>query len=343
MASPARIQQLVRRHAAHLFEIASRTRTDLYDRGALPIQQVDNCAVISIGNIAVGGRGKSPFAQYVARQYLSWGYSVALLLRGYKGAMEYSGGLVSEGNGPVVSPRAAGDEAFAAASCNPGLLVHVGKNRVTQVSAAANKGVNVIVLDDGFQHRKLARHADIVLISPEDIDPHAAFVPNGHLRENAQSLKRASLLAGYRGDWQGQRNGPKVLFELQPSILMTPSFQAVPLTALPQKIHLLAGVAHPDRFEQTASQLNTQVVSTSFFPDHHRFSGHDLRTTERTASANGATAILTTTKDLPRLKEAAMALPIFGLHVQLRITRGESQLHHILRAALQRVPSDLSR
>ncbi|MBN2528405.1 MAG: tetraacyldisaccharide 4'-kinase [Deltaproteobacteria bacterium] len=301
-----------------------------YDQGAVTPLILPDTWVVSVGNIAVGGRGKSPLACHLANWFSAKGCETTLLLRGYRGNMERAGGLVSKGEGPLVSAVAAGDEAYAAAFQCPKVTIRVGKNRVEQATCASRAGAQVIVLDDGFQHRRLGRHLDIVSITPDDVAPDAKFFPVGRLRESPGSLARADLRVGYTDDWRNSETTPPVLFEHQPNHLFTQTFQCLPLSTLPKRIHLLSAIEVPWRFTATAMQLGIWVVSTSVFTDHHRFSSHDVRIVEKKALRNGAEAILTTAKDLPRLAPFSFDCPVLGLATSLRITHGEALLHNRL-------------
>lgn len=329
---------MIRSVLARGFGLASKLNMARYDSGLIPPTTIDETVVISVGNIAVGGRGKSPLAQYIAHWYAEHNFQVTLLLRGYRGRMEADGGIVSRGNGPGVTPEEAGDEAYAAAVLCPGVTVRVGKHRLPQARAARAEGAQIIVLDDGFQHRRIDRNLDIACVSPGDIAKNSRFFPAGQLRESAEGLKRAHLLTGYADDWKGHPGAPPVLYRSTPDALLTANFETMPLARLPRRVHLLSGIEVPERFMQTVSSLPTTATSMSFFPDHHVFSGRDIHAVQRDACRSGAEAILTTAKDLSRLAAAATDIPILALSTTLCICAGQSQLHRELRGALQHNP-----
>lgn len=317
--------------ASRLFDHLCTGRKSLYDHGILSQHVQPNCSVISVGNIAVGGRGKSPLASEIARMCSDAGYTTTLLLRGYKGTWEYRGGLVSQGNGPLVCAAQCGDEAFAAASLYSNISVRVGARRKLQVAAAVAAGAQVIVLDDGFQHRQLARNLDIVCISPKDVDGTCAFFPMGSLRESPSALKRAHLLAGYQEDWKNVKNGPPLQFTLCLTGLLNPQFEPIPQEELGAKIYLLSAIAVPSRFEKTAKLLERHICGISTFRDHHQFSCKEIDGVIQKAKQVGANAIVTTVKDLCRLNKASLGtFPIYGMSTQLQFHCGQELLQQVI-------------
>lgn len=321
---------MFRRTLAGIFAAASKTHHAQFDTGLAQVSSIEGCVVVSVGNIAMGGRGKSPLSCWCANWFTQQGYATALLLRGYKGKMESAGGLVSTGEGPVVSPAAAGDEAYAAAMLCPSVQVRVGKDRRSQGLAAKEAGASIIVLDDGFQHRRINRDVDIVSISPEDVAGEASFFPKGSLRESPAGLTRADLLVGYADDWAHRTDSPPVLFRHHPTGLLSSSFQRLPLSQAPHKVHVLCGIEVPQRFMQTVRAAGISVTSSTFFRDHHPYSAADIKRVTADATTNGAEAVLTTTKDLTRMPHGSLGMPVFALHTNLQITRGESHLVHML-------------
>ena len=154
---------MLRRGVSQLFHAASKTRTAGYDAGLFPVVKIPGMTVISVGNLRVGGSGKTPFAMHLATQIQDAGVQTALIFRGYKGGLERTGGCVSAGNGPITDAGAAGDEAYLAALRLRGVQVWVGRNRVASVRNALAAGARIAILDDGFQHRRLHRDLDILL------------------------------------------------------------------------------------------------------------------------------------------------------------------------------------
>jgi tetraacyldisaccharide 4'-kinase len=319
-----------------LYGLGGALRNAGYDARLLPVKHVRGAAVISVGNLRAGGSGKSPLALFLARRLVELGHRPALLLRGYHGQLEHRGGVVSKGSGPLVGADQAGDEAVVAARRLEGVTVRVGADRVASARAAVDDGADAIVLDDGFQHRRIDRDLDLLLVTPEDLDPATARLPYGPLREPADSADRADLLVGLERDWQGRDDAPDVLIEHAPVGLVDRSWRVEPVGLhRGERVHQLAGIARPERFAETTRDAGFEVVGTSWFRDHHRFDESDIERVERSARDSGADLILTTEKDLARLERIEISLPVLALRIQVRVVRGERLLDRFLRSALR--------
>jgi tetraacyldisaccharide 4'-kinase len=312
-------------------ELISYPRDTRYDRGILPVRRVKDITVISVGNIRAGGSGKTPLAVHLAGYFRDRGEKTAILSRGYRGTMEGRGGMVSRGDGPMVTAREAGDEAFATARGVKDVIVRVGADRLEQARAAKRDGAKIVILDDGFQHRRLHRDLDIVSVCPQDLDPGEGFLPRGPLREGADALRRAHLLVGIESDWKDHDDPPAVLMEYVPRGLASFSDE-FPLDHLDGKrVHLMSGIARPHRFLLTAKRARMNITGESSFADHHRYSAEEIRHVVSAARSQGANAILTTCKDLARLNGMESDLPIFALQIMMDIVKGADVLQSHLR------------
>ncbi len=322
-----------------LFRIAIKGRSLGYDRGILPVRRVKDITVISVGNIRAGGSGKTPLAVHLAGYFRDRGKKTAILSRGYRGTMERRGGLVSLGDGPMVTAREAGDEAFATARGVKDVIVRMGADRLEQARAARRDGAKIVVLDDGFQHRRLHRDLDIVSVCPEDLDPGEGLLPRGPLRERADALRRAHLLVGIESDWKDSNDPPAVLMEYVPCGLAS-FVDEFPLDHLDGKrVHLLCGIARPHRFALTAKRARMNVTGETIFADHHRYRAEEIRNVVRAARSQGAHALLTTSKDLARLNGMESELPIFALQIMMDIVRGKEVLQSHLERLSRRSSS----
>jgi tetraacyldisaccharide 4'-kinase len=319
--------------AAALFGLALRARQAAFARGLVRTQRVEGVKVVSVGSLRVGGAGKTPLALYLAQRLSDRGLATALLLRGYRGQLERSGGLVSRGSGPLVNARQAGDEAFQAARRLRGVQVRVGADRIASARAARRAGARVVVLDDGFQHRVLQRDLDLLLVCPQDFARQTGLLPAGPLREPPAAALRADLLVGLSSDWPGATDRVKVLVSHVPRCLVTVSGQELELAFLGGKrVHLLSGIERPQRFAAVARASDCQVVGRSFFPDHHYFSAGELQDVLDRARAEKAEIVLTTEKDLSRpvLWGQTLALPLLALRLELEIACGAALLERAL-------------
>ena len=318
--------------ASVLFGVGVELRRRGYDRGSLPVHRVDGLRVISVGNLRAGGSGKTPVAEHICRRITARGLRAVMISRGYGGAMENTGGLVSSGEGPVVDPALSGDEAHEVARRLGGVQVRVGADRVAQCREARRSGARVAVLDDGFQHRRLWRDLDILLVCPRDLSEETALLPLGPLREPPAAAARADLVAGLAGDWEGQNGAPPVLFEISRTGLIDAAGDR-PASA-PKRVWLAAGIARPERFATTAREARFEIAGATFFPDHHRFAPRDLDRMSRLAGDSGAEAILTTEKDMSRLMGTDVGFPLFALGVEARPVAGEALLEEALSGVL---------
>jgi tetraacyldisaccharide 4'-kinase len=198
------------------------------------------------------------------------------------------------------------------------------------------EGADAIVLDDGFQHRRIERDLDLLLASPEDLDPSTRLLPAGPLRERADSAGRADLLVGLDRDWRDRPDSPEVLVEHAPIGLVDRTWSVERVDSRPgARVHLLAGIARPERFAETAHHNGFDVCGSSFYPDHHRFDSEDLERVEHLASHARADLILTTEKDLARLDRLETTLPLRALRIGVRFVRGERLLERFLRSTLR--------
>ena len=174
-----------------IYGFAIFIRNKLYDWKILKIREVENVEIICIGNIVAGGSGKTPAVQYFVKKYLDEGKKVGVLSRGYKGKRNKEPMLVTDGKEIFATPLESGDEAYLHA-LNLKVPVVVSKNRYEgAVYLRDNCKVDIIVMDDGFQHRKLKKNRNIILIDATNPFGGDEYLPKGRLRESVSSLKRA--------------------------------------------------------------------------------------------------------------------------------------------------------
>jgi tetraacyldisaccharide 4'-kinase len=277
-------------------------------------------AVISVGNLAVGGSGKTPVVALVASILQREGRRVAILSRGYGGSFRGTALLVSDGARVGADAATAGDEPVMLARSLPGVIVAVGKRR-DEVGRAveARFGAVVHVLDDGFQHLRLERDLDVLCLRAADLADRP--LPAGRLREFPAAAGRAHVLLLAEG---GVNPG------LNPGLpaggVFTVRRRVVGFGGLdgadrhpPRRVYLLSGIARPARFAEDASGHGLDVVGHRAFPDHHRFTAADVRAARAEAQALGAEAILTTAKDAVRLPAGEAGLPLVVLRIAAEV------------------------
>ena len=262
--------------------------------------------VVSIGNISVGGRGKTPVVQALAGWLRDEGWAPAILSRGYARAVRADGAVVvSDGTRIRADLARAGDEPLMLARALPGVAVVVCPDRyLAGRLAERHLGSTIHVLDDGFQHFALERTVDLVLVDPADeLDP--GVVPFGRLREPIDAVRAADAVL-----WTGDGDTTEAAARLGVAQAFRAVRHAGPVrsgVALDQappvgtKVLALCGIARPQQFVESLRSDGYEVVSVVALPDHHRFSPGDLARVRSICASAGAAGVITTEKDWMRL------------------------------------------
>ena len=272
--------------------------------------------VVSVGNLRVGGSGKTPVVEHIARVLADAGYRPAILSRGYgRRSTGEAVTVVSDGKQILAGVDTAGDEPLmlARALLGRGVSVVVGANRyLAGVYAESHLGATVHILDDGFQHFALARDVDFVVTGEHDLTDEP--LPYGRLREPLTSAMTADAVlvdAGYQGAAERIGRALKVrnVFHvtralLPPRIVGTGDTVVVPNES---RVFAMAGIERPERFFSDLTSAGWNVVGTKAFRDHHRFSKSDIAHVASAAKKAAAAIILTTDKDAVRIPAAALA------------------------------------
>ena len=303
---------------------------------------------ISVGNLSVGGAGKTPVTLEIARRLVARGHKPAVLSRGYGGSARGPLTIVSEGAGPLASADLAGDEPALLARRVPGLRVLVGPKRAHLAREAVGRGADVLLLDDGLQHHGLGRDLDVLVVDASNPLGNARLLPRGPLREGVGALERLhgrGLLWLTRVDLRRRPDEELDALIARARDLtgrepVESSFAAA--SGAPEvrgrRVLLTAGIARPASFEALARTLGAEVAGTHWFRDHHRFTPADLEALQAEGKRLSAEMILTTEKDAVRFPATSHAgLPMVALPVELRIEQGEASLEAALEAALRRV------
>jgi tetraacyldisaccharide 4'-kinase len=321
------------RLASWPYGLAVQLRNRLFDQGWKRRLRA-SAPVVSVGNLTLGGTGKTPCVEYVARHYRRLGLRVALLSRGY-GA---TGGR--------------NDEALVLEENLPGVPHLQGADRVELArTAVAEFRSEVLVLDDGFQHRRLARDLDLVLIDATNPWGYGCLFPRGLLREPASSLGRAGVVVLTRCDQaspverQRLREGIKRLAPQSPVVEtvhrpmgLVNHGQAADLASL--HLHPVAafcGIGNPDAFRRTLLSLRAVVAAFRVFPDHHRYTRSDVEDLRTWAEAQAKDGLLVTTqKDLVKLRVAALGgRPLWALRIGLQVEAGREEFDRRLESVVR--------
>jgi len=284
--------------------------------------------VISIGNLAVGGTGKTPTVDLVARYCLAQERRVAVVSRGYGGRGAGAVGIVSDGRQILLTAQVAGDEPVLLARRNPGLMVLVAPRRARGVRAAIEKfGADLIILDDGFQHLAVRRDLDIVLLDATRPLGNGRVLPAGLLREFPEALKRGQLFILTR---VGDAPSANLLPELPGPVLACRHRLADLALAFDGNCRSLeslrggsivafAGIADPEAFFTDLRAKGLVLSETLAFPDHVAYNRADLaRIAEAAATAD---CLLTTEKDAVKLRERDFAVPCYRVPLELNFDR----------------------
>jgi tetraacyldisaccharide 4'-kinase len=328
---------------------AAALKNRLYDQGALTIRRLP-CPVISIGNITVGGTGKTPMTVFLARRLKDRGLLPLILSRGYGGQASEKGGVVSDGRTVLMDAAWAGDEPFMMAEALGDVPVVVGKDRGRMGrKALARFSPDVILLDDGFQHRKLHRDLDILLFDATRPFGNGFLLPRGPLREPVTALARAHLFVLTRSGHPAANirdfHSRLVALGLPSSVLRTPVITCdhrpvvrgivqagqtrmdLATSAPTEAVFAFSGIANNDDVRRSLDALGFNVAGFMAFPDHHPYSRDDLSEISRRASAFGAKALVTTDKDAARLGvDTALKLSLYVAGIDLDFTGNDERL-----------------
>ena len=295
-------------------------RNRAYDAGRLKVQRLER-PVISVGNLTLGGTGKTPTVIALGQMLQGAGYSVSVLLRGYKGRHRGGPLPVSDGRRIRTDSKLAGDEALVIARNLPGALVTVGKDRARAGRWIESQGAaDLHLLDDGFQHRRLHRCLDLVLVDVTNPFGGGRMVPWGQLREPPEALRRADAVILTRTR-PGQDYDP-LTRELRrfnpelPCFLSTQTVEPVARrTAREERVEAalagcralaFAGLANPNQFFDSLRQQGVELVQTLPFGDHHRYSTRELSAIGARCRELRLDTAITTEKDAENLPPASL-------------------------------------
>lgn len=307
-------------------------RNALYDRRILRAHRVDGAKIISVGNLNVGGAGKTPVTIFLAQKLLERKLPVAVLSRGY-------GRLTKEPLSFDVSclegPTRAGDEPVLIARNAPGARLFVGADRVESAKRAVKEGgAKVILLDDGMQHRRIARDVELLVVDEAAGFGNGALLPRGPLREPLSGLSRATVIwlraAKTKNDGLPKFTQPLIRARHVPRTVIDPDGATHPAKALAgRKVVALSALARPGAFRRTLEALGAEVVEEFTAPDHHFWEIEEVADAEDAARKQGA-LLLTTEKDAVKLPPHSDA---WVLRIEIEVLSGEQHLEALLKEA----------
>jgi len=312
------------------------------------------CKVISLGNITVGGTGKTPTAQALAALIRDAGYKVAILNRGYRAQSKDGIGIVSDGAKIHMTAEEAGDEAYLLAKNLPGVPVLIGKQRaITGRYAVEEFGVDFVILDDGYQHWRLHRDIDIVLVDATNTFGNNYVLPRGTLREPLKNLRRAHaflLTKVDQTDCAAKEKLKQYLHEINPRAVITESIHnpkylyrldqwfnrgdsrpfSVPEIA-EKKLLNFSGIGNPKSFENTLVNMGGVCTATVRYQDHHKYTLDDMHHIMQQALKHNVDYIVTTEKDAVKIppgfvRDVDWPVPMLILGIEVKMTVGSTEL-----------------
>lgn len=318
-----------------------RFRNFLYCSGWLRIHTA-SVPVISIGNITTGGTGKTPLVIWLYKFLQQKNVNCAILTRGYKAIQ----------NSKLKTQNYIDEPAILTESC-PNAKVIVNPDRVAGADVAINKfNADVLILDDGFQHRRLARNIDIVTIDSTRPFGYGKVLPAGLLREPLRSLDRADAVVLTRCAQTSEAELTKLEDKLRlinPNIIIARSIHA-PICAKikngeeisidklkDKKIFAFCGIGNPDAFLNTIKKIKANLISSKVYNDHHRYTGADITYICENARNLQADCILTTQKDWTKISSLTLPqidIPFAYLTIELKLTADEGRLKQLIEDAL---------
>ncbi|NQU40031.1 MAG: tetraacyldisaccharide 4'-kinase [Lentisphaerae bacterium] len=365
-----RVRLLLRvlKELSRVYGLIVGVRLFLYQKGLFRPNNL-GCQVISIGNLTVGGTGKTPVVEIFARELQKAGRRVAILSRGYKKTQPPLGSriadrlllrdrrrpprVVTDGSKLLLDSAMSGDEPYMLASNLSDVAVIVDKDRVKGGRFAINKlGCDTLVLDDGFQYMALKHRLDIVLVDRTNPFGNEHVLPRGILREPIRNISRASFIFITKSNGTGAEALRARLRKLNPTAeIIECRHTARYLTHVSSserheldylkglRVVAMSGIAMPVGFEEELRRRGAEVLDTHRFADHHRYSQQEIIDIINAAKREGAEAIITTEKDavrFPRLDRCDV--PIFFLRVDIEILSGAEDFQECISRICFRSP-----
>lgn len=291
-----------------LFSLIVSLRRTLYKKEIIK-SFAPKAKVISVGNITAGGTGKTPFTIFISRLLKENGYKPAVISRGYGGSLESSGGIVHDGKNILVSVDEAGDEPYLIAEKLKDVPVYVGSNRVKSAQRACQNGADFLVLDDGFQHLKIKRNIEIVLLDSEKPFGNGHLIPRGSLRDPLKYLSLGDIFIATRSKpnknlspIESKISGKKVFRTNHKATLLDKDGNPYdPNTIKGRSVYAFSGIASNNKFRESVKNSGLNIKDYEEYGDHHQYSRQDIEEiTNRAAQCN---FIITTEKDFVKIKD----------------------------------------
>ena len=311
-----------------LFRAIIAIRNYLYDANRLKARTLP-CKVISIGNITTGGSGKTPTVEFLSLYLKSLGKNVGIISRGY-GRTSKNTKIVTDGINKPTSWESCGDEAFLLANKLDNIPIIVGKSKYDSgLKMATEFNTDVIIIDDGFQHRSLHRDLDIVLVNSKDTKKDHRPFPLGKLRENLSNLKRADLIIYTKSNIHNisdylintlnhiKINKIKSAIDIGDKLIDSNNKEATIDIIRSKNVFLLSGVGDNEGFKKTVEKAGCNILGHKKFIDHYNYKAKDIKTVHREAIKVDAKYLITTEKDIIKMKDFEFELPLYAIKMKL--------------------------
>lgn len=346
---------------SHLYLTIVRARARLYAEHYLR-SGVPGCPVISVGNLTVGGTGKTPVVELLARQLTAGGRRVAILSRGYKSVPKpflrrimdkffkdrdvFAPRVVSDGHALLLDSRTAGDEPFMLANNLRGVVVLVDRDRVKSAAYAVRAhGADALILDDGFQYLRLKHSINLVLVDAQSPFGNRHLLPRGTLREPPAHLRRATHILLTKCE---SADNPELVAEIRKhnrtAEIMACTHRPVNLRNLVtgeilpleylrgRRVGAICGIAVPESFHGALSRLGAKIETRKSYADHHRYSRREIEEFLRRCARRELDAALTTEKDAVRFPRLITPeLPVLCLRVEIQLLGGHETWNNLVK------------
>lgn len=312
-------------------------RNWIFDRGWVSRYFPPVPVVISVGNIVVGGTGKTPVTLMIAQEFYDE-FFIGILSRGYRSQAEKLPIpiVLSKGEGPMQSASFCGDEPFLLAQNLPKAFVVVGRNRHKASDIAARAGAQLLLLDDGMQHRRLARDFEVVVMDAMDLFGQGHYLPRGLLREGVHSLARANLIIinhvtdnSFFEKTKGQvsKFTKATVVGTRMEVVGIESLNGEKIPSIAgKKVGIFCGIAHPEYFQKTVLQEGAEIVGSVFASDHMSLDFSSMEDFALQCKENGAELLLCTEKDKVKILDISkLSLPIAWIKMRLRLVEGTEE------------------
>lgn len=308
-----------------LWSVGAGIKNWLYDRNVLPIHHLSSC-VVSVGNLVAGGSGKTPLVYLLASQFAAQ-EQVAILSRGYLAKQSH---------------LRLGDELTMLSKMLPQVIPFAGKDRIANGRKAIRQGARLIILDDGFQYRRLHRDFDLVIVDATNPFGFGDFIPRGLLRDPPQRLKDAHAVfvnGACSNEWidslRRWTKAPVIVLQPQCERFCDLNGCTVSRPTI-QKVGAFCAIGQPQRFLQTLSLANVEVVNHWFLKDHEKPSLAQLEQFARKCQQLGAASLVCTHKDAVKIDFNSKILPIYYLEMQFKIISGMKDWQSLVESIRQK-------